>query len=423
LAVSVDLDKICRWSVLGVVDRLSSTPIYDSVGNGSQKGWNYAWNLAAQKIPEKAVEIEWNGVGRRPSVSFSGTPAPVASGPDSFFVQGQQRTIDISIQGVTKTETRSVTIFPDNNLYCDVSGPTSGTLAAHIYDTFNARINGLTPSDSVQNRWSNFSARTPNTNCFLPQALTTGLVAACSASGAWGDGNGGAAVTPRHCVFAAHFGVGVNSTICFVTGDGTKITRTVTSLATFGYDIQLATLNADLPSSIEPVQLLPANYASKLSPGVYPMYYSNRFLGFYGAWVDRDPRFCVRLGNIYTSGIFAGQAFGASQAPNFPPYVMLDPRNPSLTLDGRELAARFSLPNSWRNWQANDAAIGGMIGYGDSGGPNFLLVNNKVVLLHLNQTSSSGPSLVNNVAELASRVSATGHALTFADFSGFPDVV
>ena len=87
----------------------------------------------------------------------------------------------------------------------------------------------------------------------------------------WGAGT---LITPRHLIMAAHFGYSnryypANNTIRFVSNNGTKYDRNIVATTGAlanpsvppGYlrDVEICTLNADLPSDIFPCKMLPAN--------------------------------------------------------------------------------------------------------------------------------------------------------------------
>ncbi len=142
-----------------------------------------------------------------------------------------------------------------------------GTLAYETVTNAQARTNGqdvrlFTTLDPAH---TNFVR---NASCWLagiPQ-LTASVVA---------EGNpapsssqiGGSAVTPRHVINCAHAPYVSNSVLEFVDSTGAVITRTVIANTNFGYpgtDINVALLNADLPATVFPFQVLNSNYLAYL---------------------------------------------------------------------------------------------------------------------------------------------------------------
>lgn len=152
-------------------------------------------------------------------------------------------------------------------------------LSHHCEEAVNSRIQGATTEmlpiflnyDS-SNSSGNY---TRNPDCWiydLRQAAT--CISPWNSRG--GKNRAGTLLTPRHVGQVAHSSYynRVGDTIRFVTADNTTITRTVVGVkvhpnyAPYFPDIVLLLLDSDLPSSITPCKVLPANYANYFPTGV-----------------------------------------------------------------------------------------------------------------------------------------------------------
>ena len=99
----------------------------------------------------------------------------------------------------------------------------------------------------------------------------------------------GTLVTPRHCILAAHFQIQKGDSIRFVTKDNVTIRRKViahlinnvnnaTTGNTYMPDMEIITLDSDVPSSITPCQFLPSNWKTYISNNGYkiPVLYTDQ---------------------------------------------------------------------------------------------------------------------------------------------------
>jgi hypothetical protein len=86
-----------------------------------------------------------------------------------------------------------------------------------------------------------------------------------------GNKQAGTLVTPRHCILVAHYNLKAGDSIRFVTMDNVTVRRKIiahkvnTDFATNLPDLEIITLDSDVPSSITPCQFLPSNYSSFLT--------------------------------------------------------------------------------------------------------------------------------------------------------------
>jgi hypothetical protein len=99
----------------------------------------------------------------------------------------------------------------------------------------------------------------------------------------------GTLVTPRHCILAAHFQIQKGDSIRFVTKDNVTVRRKViahlinnvnnsTTGNTYMPDMEIITLDSDVPSSIMPCQFLPSNWKTYISNNGYkiPILYTDQ---------------------------------------------------------------------------------------------------------------------------------------------------
>jgi len=187
----------------------------------------------------------------------------------------------------------------------------------------------------------------------------------------YGAQMGGVAISPRHVLLAEHFSGGTGTasvangtTWRFVTRDNVIVNRTITNKLRVGVtDLCIALLDSDLPDTITPARVLPPDYANYSAPADYPAIYS-----------DFEKKVHVRW--LYDLGGFA-----------------------SLSAD--------PLRSAW----------GEDVITGDSGSPMFIIFGRVPVLLGLFQTSTGGPSVSAQVANVNAVMTTLGggYALTEAD--------
>lgn len=76
--------------------------------------------------------------------------------------------------------------------------------------------------------------------------------------GAIGREGGGAAISPRHIVMATHAAHGPGSTVLFIDENGEPVTRQIVARTNYDpavYDVTVALLDEDLPSTIHPLKV------------------------------------------------------------------------------------------------------------------------------------------------------------------------
>lgn len=195
------------------------------------------------------------------TVDQSGIVTPVGNGSTNISVVSSGLTS--SIVPITVSTQGGQTVVTLNNFV-------AGSLALAACSAIDSAISGKTPSDSTQ--------LISSTSSFLRAAgVDLSFIAI---------GGNAALVSPTHILQAAHFG---NGAVSFTDSSGAVYSRSVVSAAAIsGTDISVGTLNAALPSNVQPVKLLPANFRSYLPNvpyGVACAYATQDKKIFVGSWV------------------------------------------------------------------------------------------------------------------------------------------
>lgn len=195
----------------------------------------------------------------------------------------------------------------------------------------------------------------------------------------------GTAITSRHIVYAKHYTLGVGATVYFVTEDNQIVTRTISaefSLAGVptAVDTTIAILDSDLPASITPFRLFPANM--------------------------RDYLPTIRFGL---------------------PLVRLNHNEQVLTIDW-VYDSESSLPPA-RRAAVTVPLTATRLGYylpivgGDSGNPMFILVNREAILFTHASTTGSGSMYHSFLDQIQDAIDTLGggHSIQTIDLSSFTD--
>lgn len=195
----------------------------------------------------------------------------------------------------------------------------------------------------------------------------------------------GALVTPRHVIGAAHYEYNVGNTIRFVSQDGVVHGRTIAGKARhpdytpYFPDLTIYALNSDLPETITPCKLMPANWND---------YLVNNF-------------------------------------QNRPPALGLDQEEKALIIDFNKGGSFLTPADSNRLIFHEDKITG------DSGNPAFLIVNGELVLVTVWTYGGAGRGtpVSDHIAALNGMIAtadtqagvSTGYTVTEADFSPWPN--
>ena len=179
----------------------------------------------------------------------------------------QSRTLELQVEGSTRNAGSPVETF---------KGFVAGTLAYHCEHSINSRIgNATTDMLPIFTNYSSSHASgnyTRNPDCWaydLRQAMTCISPWNSNAS----NRKAGTALTKRHIANAAHYEYPVGTTVRFVTANNVTVTRTIIGkkrhpdYSSYFPDITIYLLDSDLPESITPCKVLPANYADYMPTG------------------------------------------------------------------------------------------------------------------------------------------------------------
>lgn len=197
----------------------------------------------------------------------------------------------------------------------------------------------------------------------------------------------GVAVTPRHIIWAAHYSIPNGTTVRFITTDNQVVERTIISqkrhpdYAPYYPDLVIGTLSSDLPGTITPVKVLPANFSSN-------------YATVYGDMV----------------GI---------------PALCLDQEEKALVTPLRQMTDTMATfgPDEY-NTGFYESKISG-----DSGNPSFLIIDNELVLITVwtYGGTGSGTNISKHITKINQMIVdsdtlggvSTGYTLTPKDLSSF----
>lgn len=267
-----------------------------------------------------------------------------------------------------------------------------GTLANHCWQNVAAMLSGKSPSASTQNAWTTLTgSESAPVAVRNPQVFCAGYSLAAISAFRSGNAPGRlphTLITPLHMV-ASHVGVTVGDTVVFVADDNTIHTRTVVGTFYTGPNPNLTTtvsrLNAPLPSSVQPLELMPAE-----------------------PWVWFNASFAVQPGDPTYPSPRGGRSYS--------PVVIMkgNPVTGRMTVAGVGFNPTSSFSNQiphsiMRDWW--QTVVGG-----DSNGPHLLPINGKFVLLSTEDDGSAG--LKTGPWTITSSNSANGGFYTGASYVG-----
>jgi hypothetical protein len=266
-----------------------------------------------------------------------------------------------------------------------------GSLAKHLQDQVDSRIDNsmsMAVNGKVftsQNHASATYVRNSDLWC-----ADVDLTCISPWNSDYANRKAGTLVTPRHIVNSAHYEYPVGTSLRFVAADGMVHTRSVVGkkrhpdYKPYYPDLTVYTLDSDLPVSITPCKVLPANWGNYLS----------------------------------------------QNAQNRPPGFGLDQEEKALIIDfishrNSTTTAFFSTPTDADRLIFHESKISG-----DSGNPAFFIVNGDLVLVTVWTSGGSGAGTIvsGHIAALNQMIIdsdaqagvSTGYFVTEADFTAFP---
>jgi hypothetical protein len=329
-------------------------------------------------------------------------------------------TLSTSAQSVTKQVVTGSTAVVRT-----FSSFATGTLAKSVYDWMEARLTGLTLSDSTRNL---FTTMVPESDAFFfnSSCWANGLDLTCVSmyndfgwNGSGGRQRAGTLITPRHLLFVGHFLPPIGTTFWFVSMGEVVYRRTLSSL-TFvpgTAETWIGELNAVLPSDITPAKVLPSAVAlTKFMPP------ANQVLGTWLAtneWVDYPygvPSFVVNQNcQVGLAGITGRLLRSVNSYPSSSDYYG------ALSFSGGLNMFAWSEATILRSAKQREFSYS--VGYGDSGSPRFMVISGTPVLLTI-ETGNGGdsPSLEGTYINSILSLLTGGYALTTYDLTAFPNV-
>jgi hypothetical protein len=315
--------------------------------------------------------------------------APFLSAPEIRFSSGNTNRATVGENGaVTTTGTGPVDIFARTKWLSKkvthiarTEGPVvhdeflyfvAGSLGAHVNGAVDAAISegGTLPLFSMKNHAA--SSYTRNSSCWMSEYNFTG-VSPWNSTGA--NTRGGTLVSPRHAIWADHYNIANGATLRFVAGNGSVTSRTVANSVRVGAsDIRVGVLDSDVPEAIAFYKVLPANWRDflfTLSPartGIIALDQEQKVL-------------CRDLAGGSATSLFHQSATGAR------------------------------------------AAFTETLISGDSGQPNFMAINNELILLGCHHGAGAFPHIAGHFSEVNSAMTILGggYQLTEVDLSEFPN--
>ena len=307
------------------------------------------------------------------TVDASGSVARVADGTAAIIARGFRYTQRLDL-AVSRAGGQTTSTF---------NGWAAGSLAAHLAAQIDNRIAGKAPA-SARPIFSTLDHVTPNyVRSVACWAADVDLTAIPAWSSLWDSGALTCGlVAPDVAIGAKHTGANVGTQFRFVTAANQIVTATVAQIADVaGTDIRVLRFAVALPSSITPAKVLPATWANYL-PSL--------------------------------AGAMAGCVV---------PSLTTDQEKKALVEDVLLLAGvNYAQPTDPTRLSFYEGTYSG-----DSGSPNYLLINGTLVMLDTwytggNGSPGYGPALHTRVSAVNAALGAAGSAgqLSAVDLSSFP---
>ena len=272
----------------------------------------------------------------------------------------------------------------------DYVSPAVGSMVETLISEVETRItNGMTMATNgviytTKNHATQTYVRNPNLWC---ADVADGLTAFSPWNSRGANTRAGTLVTPRHALGVPHYPLMVGDTIRYVAADNTVFSRTIIGKARdpnyhpYHPEFEIYTLSSDLPASIKPCKVMPADWSNYL------------------------------VNNQHTR----------------PPMLCLDQEGKVLTLDlDRSVNHWFLNPLTAPRTIFMEDKIGG-----DSGQPAALIVAGEIILITvlLYGFQGAGTPIAKHIPAINAMILAadtqagvsTGYTVTPADFSAYPN--
>lgn len=367
--------------------------LFDTYTGASTKNWaNIGASVPLGGYATGPAVFSSSNTGVAIVDSASGIVTPVAAG---------NTTITITIPGLG-VHAVAVTVAIVGGVTTKVFNSfVSGSLGAYLTTQITTLLAGRTPPSFAGSPPYAFSAQTNlfnvngtrNTGGWWGSQDTT-CIPRNAPIGSDGEHNG-VLVTPRDMIYASHFGTGPVSPV-FVDASNTVYTPTIltsrgiTNFATnpLGQtDLEVVTFTSDLPGSIKPAKVLPANFRHYFPSVATENNSLVETLGYPACFVNQDREFLV-------DDLVAIIPVATSEINTTRPLTV----------------ARQSWWHQGRNL--------------DSGCPHFLMINGDLVALFTVYGAGfycEGAAISDNISQINAAIAANSspHSLTTVDLSGF----
>jgi hypothetical protein len=222
------------------------------------------------------------------------------------------------------------------------------TLIASSQQAIDAALDDKQPGPETQNVYIGQTASVTNMpyNVFArnpglwigPKVDLTAISAYSDKEDGYGTKFAITAISPIHCLGAAHCGMKIGVHLNFVGIDNTTLTRTIVAAVNPVDDIEVYLLNQELPASVTPMRMLPRDWANYLRPDM-PLHLPALFIN-------------------QNNKLFCAEAYGIAPGPN--PQVI------------------YQAPTTRQRLAFNTQVISG-----DSSFPEMVLVNGTPAILSL----------------------------------------
>ena len=258
-------------------------------------------------------------------------------------------TVTGSNGGQPSIQTESVTLTVSGPSAIDViEGGVTGSARKALSDPLDTALSGANPL-TEQAVFTSQDHSTPtylrNTS-FLLQATHA---AALTCASPWNDAGlvkrAGTAVTKRHVLLANHVSYGIGTTVRFVAADNTVVDRSVVQAGRIfqdgvGTDAWMVLLDSDLPVSITPCKLFPADYATYLPAGADSFNYAANDVPLLS--LDQEEKAVLldvisESASSSTSTFIYGAPTLADRVAFYEPIIAGDSGNPVFAVIGTEL--------------------------------------------------------------------------------------
>ena len=308
----------------------------------------------------------------------------------------------ISVQGAKSGKSVPVSVSRDEGQAANVFlGYVAGSLADHCCKAIDDRLALALPfaaSGKIYAGGQYYGARNPD--CWL--AKIPGLDLTCiSPYNTYGaNKKGGCLITPRHMVHAEHYALIVGAIVYFYDMNGVEYSAVVDELYHIKSptivdetDLLIARFSTSLSTVIKPAKILPTNYALYLPhiiEGNESVMLGN-FLPVAAFCTDFEEKALVVE---HTYNLWYGE--GPSGGTKHRVFYVYDPT----TLPRMDYCeTRIS---------------------GDSGNPNFLIINNELVCLGCFLSPYGGTALLYYQSEIAAYTQQVGLSPSIVDLTSFP---